>query len=93
MEEFGSLEKMVQSFILNNTNLIENNKSLEKKVDLLEKENKVLVFKIQELEKKINKAEEKSSTNAKVTLDFEERQNLKNQINDLIEKIDYHIRS
>ena len=59
----------------------------------LEKENEILILKIKELEKKLNKAEEVSTSSAKTQLNFSERENLKDQIDDLIARIDYHIRS
>ncbi len=59
----------------------------------LQKENEVLVLKIKELEKKINQTDEIKSVSSKTNLDLSERENLKNQIDDLITRIDYHIRS
>jgi flagellar biosynthesis chaperone FliJ len=73
--------------------VVEQKSTLEFKLDNLEKENEILVLKIKELEKKINKVEENTSAEGKTNLDLNERQNLKNQIDDLISRIDYHIRS
>jgi hypothetical protein len=92
MDEIVSLEKMVQKFVIDNVEVVEQKSTLENKVENLEKENEILVLKIKDLEKKINKVEEKS-TEGKTNLDLNERQNLKNQIDDLINRIDYHIRS
>ncbi len=93
IEEIVSLEKMVQKFVVENSEIVEEKSILQARVDTLEKENEILVLKIKELEKKINKVEEDSSTAGKTNLDLIERQNLKNQIDDLIDRIDYHIRS
>ena len=94
MEEVVSLEKMIQKYVIETNELEEGKTALNSKVVNLEKENEVLVLKIQELEKKLSKAEDGSaSVISKSTLDVKERQNIKNQIDDLIERIDYHIRS
>jgi flagellar biosynthesis chaperone FliJ len=93
MDEIVALEKMVQKFVIDNVEVVEQKSTLEFKLDNLEKENEILVLKIKELEKKINKVEENTSAEGKTNLDLNERQNLKNQIDDLISRIDYHIRS
>ena len=93
MKEIVSLEKMVQKFVTENLEDVEEKSTLEKKIENLEKENEILILKIKELEKKINKVEESSSASEKTNLDLNERQDLKNQIDDLINRIDYHIRS
>ena len=93
MDEIVSLEKMVQKFVSDNLVIEEEKVVLEKKVSSLQKENEVLVLKIKELEKKIIKTEEVTSVSSKTNLDLSERENLKNQIDDLITRIDYHIRS
>ncbi len=93
MEEIVSLEKMVQRFVVESQELRDEKSDLKSKVENLEKENEVLVLKIQELEKKLSKAEDKTSALGEATLDFNDRQNFKSQIDDLIERIDYHIRS
>ena len=91
MDEIVSLEKVIQKFIVKNEEVIEEKSVLLSRVDTLEKENQILEVKIKELEKKASKSDE--LTTGKTNLDFSERQNLKSQIDDLIEKIDYHIRS
>ena len=93
MDEIVALEKMVQKFVSDNLTIEEEKLVLEKKVSSLQKENEVLVLKIKELEKKIIKTEEVNSVSGKTNLDLSERENLKNQIDDLITRIDYHIRS
>ena len=93
-DEIDSLEKMVQKFVAENLKLEEKKSTISEKVEKLERENEILVTKINELEKKLTKAEDKTSTSVgKTNLDLSERENLKNQIDDLIERIDYHIRS
>jgi len=94
MDEIVSLEKKVHKFVVDNQKVIEEKDILEKKVVKLEKENEVLILKIKELEKKLGKVEETSASLAeKSNLDLTERENLKSQIDDLIARIDYHIRS
>jgi predicted nucleic acid-binding Zn-ribbon protein len=94
MDEIESLEKMIQKFVAENLELEEKKSAISAKVEKLEKENQILVTKINDLEKKLTKAEDKSSPSiGKTNLDLTEREDLKNQIDDLIARIDYHIRS
>jgi chromosome segregation ATPase len=94
LQEIVSLEKLVHNFVGTNEELLQIKKVSEEKIDQLQSENKILVNKIKELEKKANLAEENiTATLSKKKLDVNERENLKSQIDDLIEKIDYHIHS
>ncbi len=95
IKEIESLEHMVQNLVINVDKQETEKNILDQKNESLLKENEVLVLKINELEKKLNSAEEKSSNIGvkKTNLDLFERENLKNQIDDLIARIDYHISS
>ena len=93
LNEIGSLEKAVQKFVSNNVELEEEKLSLITRVNKLQKENEILVLKIKDLEKQISVAEDVKTSAGKTNLDLTERENLKNQIDDLISRIDYHIRS
>ena len=94
LQEIVSLEKMVHNYVGTNKELLEIKKISEERIDQLQSENKVLVNKIKELERKSNSVEENiTATLSKKKLDVNERENLKSQIDDLIEKIDYHIHS
>ena len=94
MDEIVSLEKMVQKFVAENDELEAAKTSLDEKVSKLKEENEILVSKIKELEMKVNQSDEKSAmVNPNSKLDLTERENLKSQIDDLISRIDYHIRS
>ncbi len=94
LQEIVSLEKIVHNYVGTNKELLEIKKISEERIDQLQSENKVLVNKIKELERKSNSVEENiTATLSKKKLDVNERENLKSQIDDLIEKIDYHIHS
>ena len=93
MDEIISLEKMIQKFVAQKEEIEEEKISLQQKLSSLEKENEVLVQKIKGLEKKVISNDEVASSKTKSNLDLSERENLKNQIDDLITRIDYHIRS
>ncbi|MEE9431315.1 MAG: hypothetical protein V3V16_09765 [Melioribacteraceae bacterium] len=94
LQEIVSLEKIVHNYVGTNKELLEIKKISEERIDQLQSENKVLVNKIKELERKSNSVEENIATTlSKKKLDVNERENLKSQIDDLIEKIDYHIHS
>lgn len=93
-KEIDSLEKMIQKYVLGNLKLEEKKIALTEKVEKLERENEILITKINDLEKKLNKVEDTSSQSvSKTNLNLTERENLKSQIDDLISRIDYHIRS
>jgi dynactin complex subunit len=94
MDEIVSLEKMVQKFVADNQEMETNKSALSKKVDKLIQENEILVSKIKDLEKKIDHVDvDSGSVKSKTNLDLTEREDLKSQIDDLISRIDFHIRS
>jgi flagellar biosynthesis/type III secretory pathway chaperone len=94
LAEIVSLEKMVHNVVGKNQQLLEIKKVSEERINQLQSENQVLVNKIKELERKTNLTEGNiAATLSKKKLDVNERENLKSQIDDLIEKIDYHIHS
>ncbi|GBD90977.1 hypothetical protein BMS3Abin04_01701 [bacterium BMS3Abin04] len=94
LKELNSLEKMINSFVQKNNELLETKKVLEKKVTQLQNENEVLKLKIDELEGKVeevlNKRADLIDNNNISDID---REALISHIDDLIERIDYHIRS
>lgn len=92
MNELIDLEKQVQKFVVENSASLTEITNLKEKISTLEKENEVLVLKIKELEKKLHSAEEEKAVGDTV-LDVKDREELKSQIDELISRIDYHIRS
>lgn len=94
LKELNSLEKIINSYVQKNDELIETKKVLEKKVTQLQNENEVLKLKIDELEGKVeevlNKRADLIDNNNISNID---REALISHIDDLIERIDYHIRS
>ncbi|PID58723.1 MAG: hypothetical protein CR986_07645 [Ignavibacteriae bacterium] len=93
MDELNSLEKIVQKFVRDNEELFRQKSELEKKITKLEKENEVLIFKISDLEKKLNKAGDEIKASAKSKMNLSDRNYLINQIDDFIEKLEFHIKS
>ncbi len=94
LKEINEIEKYVHTFVSKNQELQKEKNELEEKVAKLNNDNKILISKINELEKKANSAEVNiTSILSKKKLNVNERENLKNQIDELIEKIDYHIQS
>lgn len=94
MDEINSLEKMVHSYVQQAEEIGSRNEELQDEIDTVKKENELLKFKIKELEEKVgeiamhgNTLFEGSSANQ------EEREKLKNKINELISKLEYHLRS
>jgi regulator of replication initiation timing len=94
IDELNALEKQIYYFIQKGSELLEANQALSNRMTLLERENENLKKKITEIESKVSKSlfnEEKFIGNG--NLNLEEKETLKNKINDLIARIDYHLRS
>lgn len=94
LDELNALEKQIYYFIQKGTELLESNQALNNRINLIERENETLRKKISEIESKVSKSlfkEENLFGNE--TFNLEEKEVLKNKINELIAKIDYHLRS
>jgi predicted nucleic acid-binding Zn-ribbon protein len=94
MDELSSLEKQIYLFIQKYQEQFDSNKRLEKTVKNLQKETEVYKLKIEELESKLNKAvfdvDELFNNDS---LKLEDKEALRNKVNELITIIDYHLRS
>jgi chromosome segregation ATPase len=94
LDELNALEKQIYYFIQKGTEILEANQALSNRMALLERENENLKKKITDLELKASKSFLKEDgLAAGITLNPEEKETLKNKINDLIARIDYHLRS
>ena len=94
VEELNTLEKQIYYFLQKGTDLQEANQALNNRITLLERENDSLKKKIIDIESKVSK----SLFNGEPFIggdnfNIEEKEALKNKINELIAKIDYHLRS
>lgn len=69
------------------------NEEFEKNYAELKKENSALLQKIDKLEKDLSKMLNEGETNLFNSLNAKERESLKDKLQDLISKIDYHISS
>jgi predicted RNase H-like nuclease (RuvC/YqgF family) len=69
------------------------NAELEIKISELKEENTELTKKIDKLETDLNKMQKEGETNLFNSLNVKERESLKDKLQDLISKIDYHISS
>lgn len=67
------------------------NEEFEKNYAELKKENSALLQKIDKLEKDLSKMLNEGETNLFNSLNAKERESLKDKLQDLISKIDYHI--
>ncbi len=86
IEEFSSLEKSVYALLQKNIDYKDELEKLKEENLKLQKENEVLRETLSQFEgKRINSA----STKIKA----EDKENLKNQIDELISKIDFHLKS
>ena len=86
LNEINALEKEVYKAVQNGDKLYEENKRLNDQLEELRSENELLKLKIEELKSGENRKPEK-------IIDTEENKILKTKINDLISRIDYHLRS
>lgn len=94
MDELSSLEKMIYRFIQKFQEAEEAKSDLENQISRLEKENEVLKLKIEEIENKISQSinfEKKYAEGNKIN--FTDADAIKSKINELITRIDYHLRS
>jgi hypothetical protein len=94
LDELNALEKQIYYFIQKGSELLEANQALSNRLTLLERENENLKKKMTEVESKVSKSifnEENFLGNG--NLNLEDKEALKSKINDLIAKIDYHLRS
>ena len=72
---------------------IKQNDGLEKNNTELKKENSELLNKIDKLETDLSRMQNEGETNLFNSLNAKERESLKDKLQDLISKIDYHISS
>ena len=94
MDELSSLEKQIYKSLQRNNDVNEENKALLKKLKQLEKENEVLKLKVDDIEAKLNNTFiDNENSPFSGLLDENEKEELKTRINDLITKIDFHLRS
>lgn len=92
MEELASLEKKIYTFIQRDVELSEENKRLVKRAQQLETENEILNLKLKEVEEKVVNIQDTEIV-SNDSLNSEEKERIKTKIDDLISKIDYHLRS
>lgn len=88
INELTSLEKQVYMYVQKTQGLINANNELKKKINQLEKENKELKSKVDEE----NTGDKLGLFNGK-DLSDEDREKLKLKISELINKLDFHLRS
>ena len=94
MDELSSLEKQLYKFVQLFNEQAEERKTMLKKIKQLENENEVLKLKVEDIESKLNNtyidAEDSHFNNLYTEV---EKEKLKEKINDLLTKIDFHLRS
>ncbi len=94
LSELNSLEAMVSLLVDNYLNLIEKNRKLENQIVQLNKEIEFYKLKASSLENDIERFKGNfENENIFSSLDSREKENLRQKINELIERINYHIGS
>ena len=93
MEELTSLEKQIYFFIQKSEELLKDREKHEKRISQLETENEVLALKLNEIESKLNDAASEANIFGLTENTSETKNAFREQINQLITKIDFHLRS
>ena len=94
MDEITSLEKEVHSFLQKHEFLKKGKGDLEDELIKAQKENELLKLKNKELEEKLRElAFQGTNLFDSDSLNLEDKEQLKSRINELITKLDYHLRS
>lgn len=93
MEELLSLEKQIYVFAQKCDDLFDENESLKTQILDLQSENTALKNKMKEIEEKLSISPDDGDLFNNNSLTPEDRENIKNKISELIDKIDNHLRS
>ena len=93
LNDFKTVETQVTVLKKKLDNCISQNNELEKNITELKKQNSELLKKADKLEKDLSKMQSEGETNLFNSLNAKERESLKDKLQDLISKIDYHISS
>ncbi|MGE5795498.1 MAG: hypothetical protein ACM34N_01875 [Ignavibacteria bacterium] len=93
LNDFKTVETQVSVLKKKLELCIKQNEEFEKNIAELKKENSALLQKIDKLEKDLSKMLNEGETNLFNSLNAKERESLKDKLQDLISKIDYHISS
>jgi chromosome segregation ATPase len=94
MDEIISLEKEVHSFLQKHEFMKKEKEELDDELLKVQKENEILKLKNKELEEKLRElAFQGTSLFGSDSLNLEDKEQLKSRINELITKLDYHLRS
>jgi chromosome segregation ATPase len=93
LNDFKTVETQVSMLKKKYELCIKKNEELEKNLTELKKENSELVQKIDNLETDLSKMQNEGENNLFNSLNAKERESLKDKLQDLISKIDYHISS
>jgi len=93
LDELNSLEKQIYIFVHKIKELEEGKNALDKKVKKLFNENEILTMRIEEISSNISKSVNLADEINLEKINWENKEELKSKIEELISKINYHIRS
>jgi uncharacterized protein YlzI (FlbEa/FlbD family) len=91
MDELVALEKQIYIVVQREEEVIEEKAALLKELKVLKDENEILRIKLDEAEKRVEQGGEISGEST--LFDSESKEVVKNKIDELINKIDNHLRS
>lgn len=91
LDELLALEKQIYIVVQREEEIVEEKNALLKELKSLKDENEILRIKLDEAEKKVG--DNNDSFNESNLFNLESKENIKNKIDELINKIDNHLRS
>ncbi len=91
LDELLALEKQIYIVVQREEEIIEEKSALLKELKSLKDENEILRIKLDEAEKKVG--DKNDSFDESNLFNLENKENIKNKIDELINKIDNHLRS
>jgi predicted nucleic acid-binding Zn-ribbon protein len=93
MDELLSLEKQIYTVIQKSDELVDENNDLREEIENLQAENGALKNKLREIETSLTNHMSESSDLFSDNISKNEREEIKEKIENLISRLDYHLRS
>lgn len=94
MEELLSLEKQIYTVVQKSDELVDENNDLREEIENLQVENGALKNKLREIETSLtNQISDKKDLFSENSININEKEEIKEKIQNLISRLDYHLRS
>lgn len=94
MDELLSLEKQIYTVVQKSDELVDENNDLREEIENLQVENGALKNKLREIETSLtNQISDKKDLFSENSININEKEEIKEKIQNLISRLDYHLRS